>query len=180
MAKACILLADGFEEIEATTVIDVLRRADVEVTLLGVGQTRVTGAHGIVYQADASLHDRSQQTWDMVILPGGMPGASTLRDTHTVIDLIQRQASQGRKLAAICAAPIALGKAGVLKGKYATCYPGFEDGLTGVKLSLERVVKDGNIITSRGPGTAMEFALALVRELTDERTETRLRDQMLV
>ena len=120
MTRACVLLANGFEEIEATTVIDVLRRASVDVTTVGVEGVDVTGAHDIRYVADAALAERAGDVWDIVILPGGLPGSTTLRDSAAVQQLLRAQDSAARHLAAICAAPIALGKAGVLKGKRAT------------------------------------------------------------
>jgi 4-methyl-5(b-hydroxyethyl)-thiazole monophosphate biosynthesis len=180
MPRCCVTLADGFEEIEAVTIIDVLRRADVETVTLGVAGTTVTGAHGISVQADRTLAEGADEKWDLVILPGGMPGASTLRDDPGVQALIKRQHEAGGRLAAICAAPIALGAAGVLDGRTATCYPSFEDGLTGAKLSESPVVVDGTLTTSRGPGTAFEFALSLVAQLKDDDTARALRTGMLV
>jgi protein deglycase len=178
MPKVCLLLADGFEEIEATTVADVLRRAGVGVTLLGVHGLDVRGAHSIVIKADKLLTEFQDAAWDMVILPGGMPGARTLRDDAAVQSLIIRQAGRS-KVAAICAAPIALGRAGVLRGKRATCYPGFENELSGAKVSNDAVVCDGNVITSRGPGTAIAFAIALVENLVSSAKAAEVRADML-
>ena len=190
--RACVLLATGFEEIEAVTIVDVLRRADIEVTILRVGDLpepgekralddrRVVGSHGIVVEADADLKNDATTTWDLVVLPGGLPGAIHLRDSAEVQALVRRQHEAGRGLAAICAAPIALGAAGVLEGKRATSYPGFEEQLTGAACSDDRVCRDGHIVTSRGPATAIEFALELVRELRGENAAEELRDGMLV
>ncbi len=180
MARAAVLLAEGFEEIEAITVIDVLRRGDVEVVALGVTGTTVRGNHGIAVQADAALASGARERWDLVVLPGGMPGASTLRDDPRVQAMLRAQRDEGVPLAAICAAPIALGKAGLLHGKRATCFPGFEAQLTGATVVTETVVDDGDVITSRGPGTALPFALALVARLQGREKATKLATQMLV
>jgi 4-methyl-5(b-hydroxyethyl)-thiazole monophosphate biosynthesis len=180
MPKVCVLLADGFEEIEAVTIIDVLRRAEVDVVALGVKGKTVQGAHGLKLEADKTLKEAAGESWAMVILPGGLPGATNLRDDPDVQALIKKQSAKGGKLAAICAAPIALGAAGILENRRATCYPGFEDQLAGARVREERVVADGNLITSRGPGTALEFALRLAAELRDEETAAALREGMLV
>jgi len=180
MARCCVLLADGFEEIEAVTVIDVLRRADVDVVTLGVGGASVTGSHGITVQADALLDERGDERWDLVVLPGGMPGAATLRDDARVQALVAAQHGAGRQVAAICAAPIALVDSGALDGRRATSYPSFGDQLPGADYCEERVVADGHVTTSRGPGTALEFALALVARLVDPSAADRLAEQMLV
>jgi len=180
MSKVCVLFADGFEEIEAISIVDILRRAEVNVTIAGVDGTRVKGAHGVVVEADASLADASTESWDMVVLPGGLPGATNLRDHADVQAFLKSQSSSGGRLAAICAAPIALGAAGILEGKRATSYPGFEGELTGANCVEDRVVVDGNVITSRGPGTSIEFALTLVQELQGAEVASALREGMLV
>jgi len=185
MKRACILLANGFEETEAVVVIDVLRRAEIHLDILGVEGKRCTGAHGIVIEADALLADtlladRDKQTFDLVVLPGGMPGAATLRDHAGVQRLVRAQHEAGRFVSAICAAPIALARAGVLEGKNATCFPGFEDQLGGARFQVQPVVRDGNVITSRGVGTAMQFALALVEILVSPAASRDLASRMLV
>ncbi len=180
MTRVCVVLADGFEEIEAVTIVDVLRRAGIDVTLAGVAGDRVRGAHGIEVRADTTLDALPEVPWDAVVLPGGLPNATTLRDTPAVLDLLRVQASAERRVAAICAAPIALGKAGVLEGRRATCYPGFEGELTGARTEVAPVVRDGLVTTSRGPGTAMAFALALVEDLAGAERAAQLREQMLV
>ncbi len=177
MPNVCVLLAEGFEEIEAVTIIDVLRRAEVEVTTLGVGGAEVMGAHGIAIRADSLLVDAARD-WDAVILPGGLPGATTLRDDPDVQDLIRAQHAAGRRVAAICAAPIALASAGVLTGKRATSYPGFP--LDGAEYCDDLVVVDGTVTTSRGPGTAMAFALQLTADLVSPEVADQLRQGMLV
>src|ERR1041385_3390822 len=133
MKRAAVILADGFEETEAVAVIDVLRRAEIKVEVLGVEAKKVTGSHHIAIEADALLSDRKGETYDLVVLPGGMPGAATLRDHWGVQKMVQAHASSGALVGAICAAPIALAKAGVLAGKRATCFPGFENQLAGAK-----------------------------------------------
>ena len=180
MSRVCVLLANGFEEIEAVTIIDVLRRAEIEVTLLGVEAREVEGSHGIRIQTDRRLSEVSNESWDIVALPGGMPGAATLRDDPQVQALLRSQHEKGGRLAAICAAPIALARAGVLAGRKATSYPGFEDQLTGASIVAGTVVRDGTITTSRGPGTAMEFALRLVADLRGADVASTLADRMLV
>lgn len=180
MSQVAVLLADGFEEIEAVTIVDVLRRADVEVRTLALKDRIVRGAHGISMQADALLDLESHKVWDLVVLPGGQPGANTLRDDPRVASMIERQLTQNRKVAAICAAPIALGAHGMLKGRNATCYPGFENQLIGAKLSQEAVVVDGEITSSRGPGTAMNFSLSLVEQLKGKAAAESVRQGLLL
>ncbi|MFO0728688.1 MAG: DJ-1 family glyoxalase III [Myxococcota bacterium] len=165
MARVAVLLAEGFEEIEATTIIDVLRRAGIETVIVGVTGTLVSGAHGIKLEADLPIAAAFQQKWDLVALPGGMPGATTLRDDPRVGQLLRAQNERGGKLAAICAAPIALAKAGLLSGKRVTSFPGFRQELGAVEYVEAPVVIDANVITSRGPGTAIAFSLALVEAL---------------
>lgn len=179
MSHVAVLLADGFEEIEAVTIVDVLRRADVQVRTLALKDKTVRGAHGIAMQADGLLDQEQSKEWDLVVLPGGQPGANTLRDDPRVASFIERQLGQGRKVAAICAAPIALGAHGMLRGREATCYPGFEDQLRGAKLTLDPVVVDHDITTSRGPGTAMAFALNLVEQLKGKSQADSVRKGML-
>jgi protein deglycase len=189
MAKALVLLADGFEEIEAVTVIDVLRRAEVSVTTAGLTNQRVVGAHAIVVEADCLLADLdaaadgrrpvgTETPFDALVLPGGMPGARHLRDDARVKRLLIEQSNAMRLVAAICAAPIALEAAGILRGRAATSYPGYP--LASAQNKEERVVVDGNIITSRGPGTALEFALTLVERLVDSERAQQLRTAMIV
>jgi protein deglycase len=179
MPTAAVLLAPGFEEIEAVTIIDVLRRAGVEVRILGQDAGRVRGAHDVVMEVDQLFSD-AWEDWDVVVLPGGMPGATNLRDDERVMGLVRRQIEADRKVAAICAAPIALAAAGVLDGVQATCYPGFEDQLGDAEHTTTRVVIDGNVTTSRGPGTALWFALSLVAQLCGGDKSDELRKAMLV
>ena len=161
-----VALAEGFEEIEAVTIIDILRRAGVEVIIAGVGKREIIGAHGITVAADLLL-EQYQGSPDAVVLPGGMPGAKNLKESEVLKDLLSKMKKANKLIGAICASPaVVLASHGFLDGKKATCYPGFEKELgPNVTFSPERVVRDGQIITSRGPGTALEFSLELVKEL---------------
>ena len=182
--SACVLVVDGFEEIEAVTVVDVLRRAGVSVSVLGVDHRTVIGSHGLTIKVDASLADVIDlgTTFDLVVLPGGMPGASSLRDSERVKGFVLSQRERHANVAAICAGPIALAAFGVLRGKRATCFPGHEGALEngGAVVATDDVVEDGDVVTSRGVGTALAFALTLVRRLVDETTANSLADKMLV
>jgi len=183
MATVCVPLAPGFEEIEATTIIDVLRRAGVEVRTAAVtrgGAVPVEGSHGIKVIADTTIDEAAKHDWRMVVLPGGMPGATNLRDDPRVASLLHKVHRAGGWAAAICAAPIALGAAGLLEGREATCYPGFEKELRGAKTRTDRVVRSERVLTSRGPGTALEFALALVEILVGKTKAQELGQGMLV
>jgi 4-methyl-5(b-hydroxyethyl)-thiazole monophosphate biosynthesis len=182
MPTACVLLVDGFEEIEAITVIDVLRRADVETTIVivGVDTCRPRGSHGIRVEADEPLVAAARRRFDLVVLPGGMPGATNLRDHEGVQQLVRAQSDRGGHVAAICAAPIALASAGVLAGRKATSFPGFAPQLPGVEYLEQRVVHDGHVTTSRSAGTAMEFALALVERLRGPEVAAQVGERMLV
>lgn len=185
MARVCVLVAQGFEEIEAVTIVDVLRRAEIEVATLSVRGSGpdgldVTGSHGIVVRCDRTLAAGATESWDMVILPGGLPGSTHLRDDAQVLALVQKQNAVGKMVGAICAAPIALAAAGVLRGKRATSYPGFEKDLQGATYATDVVVRDGNVMTSRGPGTAFAFALAIAADLAGKQTADSLREGMLV
>jgi protein deglycase len=177
MAKALVLLADGFEEIEAVTIIDVLRRAEVEVHVAALGGESATGSHGIVVLADGPLARVDASQFDAVVLPGGMPGAKHLSEDARVQQILREAAASGKLVAAICAAPTALEAAGVLSGKRATSYPGFK--LPSAQYSEDRVVEDGNVITSRGVGTALEFALKLVERLVSPAAARQHGERML-
>jgi protein deglycase len=175
--NAVVPLAEGFEEIEAVTIVDVLRRAGVTVTTAALGKSPVTGSHGITLVADRSLDGISVSDFDAVVLPGG-PGSERLKEDGRVLTLLRQAMSGGKTVAAVCAAPIALEAAGVLAGRRATSYPGHE--LPSAHYSEARVVVDGNLITSRGPGTALEFSLAVVEKLAGADTKERLARSMLV
>ncbi len=163
MAKVAVILAQGFEEIEALTVVDVLRRANISCDMVGF-EEQVTGSHGIQVKADC-IFDGDLSDYDLVVLPGGMPGSAHLRDNQALISQIKAFDQAGKKVAAICAAPIALHQAGVLKGKHFTCYDGVQENISDGIYRKETVVVDGNLITSRGPSTALAFAYELVEQL---------------
>lgn len=166
-------LANGFEEIEALAVVDILRRCGLQVTTVGVGGTQITGAHGITVTADVSEGDIGRpDDIDAVVLPGGMPGTTNLEKSQTVQDMLERAAVSGALVCAICAAPSVLGHKGLLQEKNAVCYPGFEDALEGAKVVWDAVVTDGNFITSKGPGVALEFGFAIAERLVgSEKTQ---------
>ena len=173
-------LLDGFEEIEAVTIIDVLRRAGVRVIVAGERPGPVRGSHDISVVAEVALADVAGDDLAMIALPGGMPGAAHLAEHPVVQRLIRETHDRDKYTAALCAGPMALGTAGVLAGKTATCYPGFEDRLTGARVVDDRVVVDGKVVTSRGPGTALELALTLVGILAGPEQEAALAQGMLV
>lgn len=161
-----LFLAEGFEEIEALTPVDVLRRAGLELKTVAVGDSKtVRGAHGIEVVADILESELENDVPEAIILPGGMPGTTNLEESATVIDTLMRAIINNSLVCAICAAPSILGIMGYLKNKNATCYPGFEQYLDGATLVNERVVRDGNIITAKGMGCAAEFALLIVESL---------------
>lgn len=170
-----LFLANGFEEIEALAPLDLLRRAGVEVTTVGVGGEMIRGSHGIVVQADMPDTMYMDTNPEMIILPGGMPGSKNLDESRIVDAAVATAARKGAYIAAICAAPFILGKRGLLAGKEVICYPGFEDQLTGAKISAEKVVRDGNFITAAGMGVAVDFGLTLVEVLKDAQTAADLR-----
>jgi 4-methyl-5(b-hydroxyethyl)-thiazole monophosphate biosynthesis len=180
MTKILIPLAKGFEEIEAVTNIDVLRRAGLEVSTAGIGSREIEGDHGIKVETDIEISDVNAEDFDAVVLPGGMPGAANLRDSNQLRNIIKKLNEDNKLCAAICAAPIVLEAAGILDGKNATSYPGFDKDMSSCNYKEENVVIDGNIITGRGPGVAMEFALALVEYLLDDKTRIELQKSMLI
>jgi len=165
MAKVLVPLADGCEELEAVTIIDLLRRAGIEVVSAGLNPGVVKASRGVQLVPDLTLDSALQDEYDMVVLPGGMAGAAHLKSDPRILRLLKDMAAAGKYTAAICAAPMVLAEAGVLEGRQATSYPGFLDALPGVTVSAAAVVQDGKVLTSRGPGTAMDFALALIETL---------------
>ncbi len=181
MASVLVPLAEGFEEIEAVSIIDVLRRGGIEVTTAYLYNREVNGANGITILANMSIDDVVAEEYDMMVLPGGMPGAEHLRDDERVQALLKTFDSKGKRVGAICAAPIALDAAGVLEDSddY-TCYPSYDQQIRhGHFTDTQKVVKSGNVLTSRGPGTAICFALAIVRELAGEETYVQLKAGLL-
>ena len=176
MKKVLLFLADGFEEVEAVTPIDFLRRAGIKVTTVGVNGETINGAHDIIIKADVSLDkllkdkDNLSEVYDGLVFPGGMPGAENIAAESDILDLVDKFNHNGKVIAAICASPgVILAGTGVLDGRRATSYPGFEAKFgSSTEASTERVVVDGNIVTSRGPGTAAEFSIELIRIFSDE------------
>jgi protein deglycase len=167
MPRVLVPLAQGCEELEAVTIIDLLRRAGIEVVTAGLDDRPVKASRGTVLIPDTTLDEVTDQTFDMIALPGGLPGADHLADDERLIALLQQQHAAGRYAAAICAAPKVLAGAGLLDGRSATCYPGAVDTAvySAVNFVDDPVVVDGNLVTSRGPGTAMDFALQLIESL---------------
>jgi 4-methyl-5(b-hydroxyethyl)-thiazole monophosphate biosynthesis len=179
MAKVCVPLAKGFEEIEAVSLIDVMRRGGIEVVVAGVNETLVTGANGITIQADTDIKFVVADELDMIVLPGGWDGTHALAENETVQQLLRDMKAKEKLVGAICAAPFALKQAGVL-GEHYTCYPSVEEqiGKEGYT-DKEKVVIDGNVMTSRGPGTAICFGLAIVKKLVGEETYQQLKEGLL-
>ncbi len=165
MPKVLVPLAQGCEEIEAVTVIDILRRAGITVVSAGLDNQPVRASRGVILVPDTTLDAVLNDSFDMIVLPGGQPGTDNLNADKRIIELLQKMAQQGKHVAAICAAPSVLASAGLLDGKKATSFPTCLDDFPKVNLQTAAVVEDGNVITSRGPGTAMDFALVLVERL---------------
>ena len=163
MSRVCVFLADGFEEIEGLTVVDILRRAGVEVSAVSITDEKmVTGSHGIRVEADARMKELDFKNTEMLVLPGGMPGTLHLKDHEGLGELLKKAYADGKYIAAICAAPTVLEKYGLLEGKKATSYPAMEKELVSADYQTDKVVVDGNIIPSRGMGTAIEFGEKMV------------------
>lgn len=179
--KIAVHLADGFEEIEAISIIDVLRRAGLNVVTVSVtGKLEVNGAHQIKVLADKLFESIDYSDVYMIVLPGGMPGASNLNAHEGLKQKIRTFVAENKQLAAICAAPLVLGNLGILDGKQAVCYPGFESHLKGANILQVPVVDSGNVITGRGPGAAIQFALKIVEKLVSVEKAELLASQMLV
>lgn len=178
MKKIAVLLAEGFEEGEALFTVDVLRRAGFHCDAVSLKGEQVTGSHGITVRADKAW-DEAMAAYDMVVLPGGLPGATNLRDDARVIELVRAFDREGKGIAAICAAPMVLARAGIMKGRRVTSYPGeqYEALFADADYREEIVVRDGNVITSRGPATTLPFAYALVEALGGD--ASKLREGML-
>jgi len=184
MAKrACVILAEGFEEVEAVTPIDYLRRAGIEVSVLGVGATVLRGARGISVTADKALGAWAvREAWDVVVVPGGGPGAKNIAASPEAVALLKAQAARDGLIAAICASPAVVlhGACGLLTGRRFTGYPGTETLVSGATFVAERVVEDGNLITSRGAGCAGEFAVAVIRRLSGEAAAAEVAEKVLL
>ncbi|NOX43293.1 MAG: DJ-1/PfpI family protein [Gammaproteobacteria bacterium] len=172
MASVLVPLAQGCEELEAVTIIDLLRRAKINVVSASLDNQPVRASRGVTLLADNTLDEALKQEYDMVVLPGGLPGADYLNDDKRIIDLLKKMANSEKFTAAICAAPKVLASAGILSGKRATSYPGTLQnlGLSDISVEDAPIVKDGKVITSRSPGTAMDFALELIETLVGKTT----------
>ncbi len=173
-----VFLADGFEEIEALTPVDILRRANIDVKTVGIGSNCIKGSHNISVNCDIIENQISYENLQGIVLPGGLPGAVNLENSSAVQKAINYCIDNGLLVSAICAAPQILGHKGILKGKSATCFPGFENELTGANVLNQKVVRDGNIITAWGAGAAAEFGFEILSYLTNLETAKTLKNTM--
>lgn len=179
MAKVFAFLADGLEEVECLAVVDVLRRAGVDVTLVSItGRREITGSHRICFMSDALFEEVDPGEADVLFLPGGMPGTNHLKAHAGLAAALEFANKQGRRIAAICAAPTVLGVLGLLKGRTATCYPGLEEMLEGVSYTRQGVITDGNITTARGLGYALDLGLEMIRLLQGHQQEEKIREMI--
>ena len=180
MKKIAIFFAEGYEEIEALTVVDLCRRAGIWVDMVSVTDSlQVTGAHGIPVVMDKMLAEVEFDTLDMLVLPGGMPGTRNLEQVPLLMEQVKAFAAAGKNIAAICAAPSVFGHLGLLEGKNACCYPGFEEELTGANVMFHPCEADGNIITSRGMGCAIDFSLKIIERLENDDTASKIGRQII-
>jgi protein deglycase len=178
--KVYVFLAEGFEEVEAITPVDVLRRANIDTIMVSVtGKIQVKGAHGIELTADGLFSNYKYDDANVLLLPGGMPGANNLNKHSALLQLLKDQNAKGKQIAAICAAPYILGELGLLKNHQAICYPGYEKQLQGATVLNKNVVVSQNITTSKGAGTAMEFAIELVAQLVNKETAISLSKKLM-
>ncbi|MBD5453869.1 MAG: DJ-1/PfpI family protein [Lachnospiraceae bacterium] len=180
MSRVCVFFANGFEEIEALTVVDILRRANVIVHMVSVtGEKKVTGSHNIVVEANQLIEEVDFEQTDMIVLPGGMPGTANLEACEPLMKQVDAFFAEGKYIAAICAAPSILGHRGMLQGKKACSSPGFESHLEGAAVKKKPVVVAGQIITSRGMGTAIPFGLAILEQLKDKNAVAQMKDKIV-
>jgi 4-methyl-5(b-hydroxyethyl)-thiazole monophosphate biosynthesis len=180
MPRVALLLADGFEEVEAMAIIDVLRRAEIEVVVAGLHDGPVASARKVRVLPDTVIDAVKAESFDMVVLPGGQPGADNLNADPRVKELVRSFYGSGKLTAAICAAPYVLANAGVLDGRHATAYPSYKERLGAAVYEEKTVVEDGNVLTSRGPGTALCFGLTLVEKLAGREKARKIKEAMLV
>lgn len=181
MKKVYVFLGEGFEMVEALMAVDVLRRGEVDVETVSImNDIRVLSSHNVEIKADIQLCDADLENCEMMILPGGLGGTNNIKANEKLIKALKAQAEKGKYVCAICAAPSALGINGILNGKKATVYPGFEGEMLGADVTGENVVSDGNIITGKGPGMASEFAFTLLNALKGERTVAEVKAGMLL
>lgn len=181
MKKVILFLAEGFEEVEALTVVDYLRRKDINVQTVSITKDeKVKGAHNITVLADRNIDEiKDIDSYDAVIIPGGLPGATNLRDDEKVIDVVKKVSENGKLAAAICAGPIVLERADIIRGKKVTSYPGFEEELMSGVYIEQNVVRDGNVITARGPALAVDFAIEIMKYLLGEEKAEELKADIL-
>lgn len=180
MEKVCVFLADGFEEIEGLTVVDLLRRAGEEVEMVSImGRREVTGSHGIEVKADIIYEETDFSQAKMLVLPGGMPGTKYLGAHKPLMDMLVEWEKEGKWIAAICAAPSVFGDLGLLNGRTAVCYPGFEERLTGATIGTHSVEVSKNVVTGRGLGTAIDFAAALIGVLQSEEKAEEIKKSVI-
>lgn len=180
MGKVCVFLADGVEEIEALTVVDLCRRGGVELVMVSItGKRQITSSHQVSFLADALFEEIDFDTVDMIVLPGGMPGTKNLEAFGPLMEQVDRFHAQGRYLSAICAAPSIFGHRGFLEGRNACCYPSFEEHLKGARVSHKRVEVCDHFITSRGMGTAIEFGLAIVARMKGQQAADQLKQTIV-
>lgn len=181
MKKVSLFLADGFEEIEALGTVDILRRAGIEVETISISNDKkVIGAHKVPVIADTIFNEADFSNVEMLVLPGGMPGAKHLNEHEGLRKLLKEFDSKKKSVAAICAAPMVLGGLGILKGKKATCYPGFEAELLGAQITNEQATKDGHVITGKGPGFMFDFALELVESIVGAKVRKEVEEGLLL
>lgn len=180
MKKVSVFFAEGFEEIEALTVVDLCRRAGIRIDMVSVTDTlTVTGSHDIPVVTDKLMGEVEWEAQDMLVLPGGMPGTLNLEQVPQLMEAVKTFAVNGKYIAAICAAPSVFGHLGLLKGKKACCYPGFEEALTGAEVLFDTCVKDGNIITARGMGCAIDFSAAIISALENEEKAAEITSKII-
>ena len=173
-----MFFAEGFEEVEAIANLDVIRRAGIEIKSVGVGSKSITGSHKIEVNCDMTADEITYESLEGVILPGGMPGTTNLLENEKVIASVKYCDENGKLVSAICAAPMILGRLGILRGKKATCFPGFENELDGATATGEYVVAHGNVITAKGMGSAINFGLAIVAYFNGNETADKLKSTL--
>ena len=180
MSKVCVFFATGFEEIEALTVVDILRRAGIDVDMVSItGEKKVTGSHGITVEMDKLFAEVDFEQADMIVLPGGMPGTTNLEAFSPLMEQVEAFYEKEKFIAAICAAPSIFGHRGMLKGKVACANPGFESHLEGADVKSEPAVVAGHIITSRGMGTAIPFGLAILEQLKGKEAVLQMKEKIV-
>jgi len=180
MPRVAVMLADGFEEVEAIAIIDVLRRAEIDTVVAGLHDGHITSTRKVKVIPDTTIDTVRADDFDMIVLPGGQPGTDNLNADPRVKELIQAFSRKGKLTGAICAAPMVLASAGVLQGKHATSHPSCKDKLGGAVYEEASVVTDGNVLTSRGAGTALAFGLAIVERLINKERAQKIREAMLI